>query len=159
MTINRVIITTGTLLVVGMSAVASAIANPLLSGYGGPGQGSQAILGSALLNGPPGAGDGGGGSADAGLPSGEAGSAGGSQGGASGDAASSSDSGAGAKGRGKPGEDSPAYLASSRLASSEASVGSQTLGLSGEDVLWVLLALGLLAVTAVITRQLARRDR
>jgi hypothetical protein len=33
-----------------------ASANPLLSGYGGPGQGSQAILGSALLNGPRGGG-------------------------------------------------------------------------------------------------------
>ena len=38
-----------------------AVANPLLSGYGGPGQGSQAILGSALGNGPPGGGGGGGG--------------------------------------------------------------------------------------------------
>ena len=32
---------------------ASARASPLLSGYGGPGQGSQAILGSTLINGPP----------------------------------------------------------------------------------------------------------
>jgi hypothetical protein len=37
-------------------APASAHANPLLSGYGGPGQGNQAILGATLLNGPGGGG-------------------------------------------------------------------------------------------------------
>ena len=35
-----------------LGAPASALASPLLSGYGGPGQGSQVILGSALVNGP-----------------------------------------------------------------------------------------------------------
>jgi hypothetical protein len=40
-------------------APASAPASSLLSGYGGPGQGAQAILGSALLNGPSGRGGGG----------------------------------------------------------------------------------------------------
>ena len=39
-------------------APASAPASPLLSGYGGPGQGTQAILGSTLLNGPSGGGGG-----------------------------------------------------------------------------------------------------
>ncbi len=32
-------------------ATSSALGNSLLSGYGGPGEGSQAILGSALLGG------------------------------------------------------------------------------------------------------------
>lgn len=43
---------------------ASASASPLLSGYGGPGQGTQAILGASLVNGPGGGGGspGGGGS-------------------------------------------------------------------------------------------------
>jgi hypothetical protein len=45
----------------------AAAANPLLSGYGGPGQGSQAILGSALLNGP---GAGGGSSTPSGVGTG-----------------------------------------------------------------------------------------
>src|SRR5438876_10100556 len=45
-------------------APAAANAGPLLSGYGGPGQGNQAILGSTLLGGP------GGGSSGAGAGSG-----------------------------------------------------------------------------------------
>jgi hypothetical protein len=44
---------------------AGALASPLLSGYGGPGEGSQVILGSALVNGPRG---GGGGSSSGGAP-------------------------------------------------------------------------------------------
>lgn len=50
---------------------AAAHASPLLSGYGGPGQGTQAILGAALVNGPSGGGGGsrGGGSQAAGAPS------------------------------------------------------------------------------------------
>ena len=35
-----------------VAAPAPALASSLLSGYGGPGQGNQAILGSALVNGP-----------------------------------------------------------------------------------------------------------
>ena len=56
-----------TFVVMSAAGTASAHSNSpqnssLLSGYGGPGQGSQAILGSALLNGP-GSGGGNGGSA------------------------------------------------------------------------------------------------
>jgi len=40
-----------------LTAPAQASVNPLLSGYGGPGQGSQVILGATLL-GPPGGGSG-----------------------------------------------------------------------------------------------------
>ena len=47
-----------------LGAPAGALASPLLSGYGGPGEGSQVILGSALVNGP----RGGGGSSDGGGP-------------------------------------------------------------------------------------------
>ncbi|TMK97734.1 MAG: hypothetical protein E6G34_08530 [Actinobacteria bacterium] len=39
-----------------LGAPAGALASPLLSGYGGPGAGSQVILGSALVNGPRGGG-------------------------------------------------------------------------------------------------------
>ncbi|HEY1834670.1 MAG TPA: hypothetical protein VGG08_09555, partial [Solirubrobacteraceae bacterium] len=42
-------------------APSAASANPLLSGYGGPGQGDQAIIGAALVNGPGQGGSGGGG--------------------------------------------------------------------------------------------------
>jgi hypothetical protein len=38
-------------LVLGGAACSAAGANPLLSGYGGPGQGSQVILGSTVVNG------------------------------------------------------------------------------------------------------------
>jgi hypothetical protein len=50
---HRTIISIGAFLVAMTAALpVSALASPLLSGYGGPGQGNQAILGSALLNGP-----------------------------------------------------------------------------------------------------------
>src|SRR5437879_8345365 len=46
-------------LVVSMAIAATAHASSLLSGYGGPGQGNQAILGSTLLGGGSGGGGGG----------------------------------------------------------------------------------------------------
>src|SRR5450755_4896336 len=54
-------------LLAGLMTVApsSVFAGPLLGGYGGPGAGNQAILGSALLNGPPGGGGTGAGSTGA----------------------------------------------------------------------------------------------
>jgi hypothetical protein len=45
-------------IILGGTTAATASANPILSGYGGPGQGSQAILGAALVKG---SGSGGGG--------------------------------------------------------------------------------------------------
>jgi hypothetical protein len=48
-------------------SIATAGANSLLSGYGGPGEGNQAILGSALINGPSGKGGSGGGRSDGGT--------------------------------------------------------------------------------------------
>jgi hypothetical protein len=63
-------------LVAGATAAlpAPALANPLLSGYGGPGQGNQAILGSALVNAPrSGGGGGAGGEGGAGGGSGSSG--------------------------------------------------------------------------------------
>jgi hypothetical protein len=68
MKIQRKIIPAVALAMVFAAASADATAaNPLLSGYGGPGQGSQAILGSALLNGP---GAGGGSSTPSGVGTG-----------------------------------------------------------------------------------------
>jgi hypothetical protein len=74
MTGKRVTATTAALLVASALGAAPAVAaqGPLLSGYGGPGEGEQAILGSALLGGPKGGGGGsaaGGGSGGSGSSS------------------------------------------------------------------------------------------
>jgi hypothetical protein len=146
-----------------MPSSASA-ASPLLGGYGGPGQGNQAILGSALLNGPRG-----GGGTGAGSP------------GASGSAASSSSIGApvsgarvvsrgphvpvrpgyskqaaGTTGQTSGGSSSP-YPVSERGGVAQLAVAdSGTLGLSGADLLYALLALCALVFTAGLTRHLTR---
>jgi hypothetical protein len=176
MTSHRTISLTLTLLAVLLTgAPSSAWANSLLSGYGGPGEGSQTILGSALLGGGGSAGGGGG------LSSSTSGSTGSSL---SGGAAAggkittpSGSSGGGATARGGGGR--PGGRSGSRGGSGEASGGaaraytpvspssalppasgaSETLGLSGEDLGYVLLAFGVLAFTGVVTRRLARTTR
>src|SRR5438309_8805588 len=76
---GRTIRMAGSTLAVGLASAwaavpATAHAGPLLSGYGGPGQGNQAILGSALVGGSSGgggtSGGGGGGSGSRGAASG-----------------------------------------------------------------------------------------
>jgi hypothetical protein len=162
------ITTTFTLLVLAVSAAppASASSGPLLSGYGGPGQGSQAILGSTLLNGPSGGSPGSGSAAGAAT----VGSGAAARTGSSGASASSH---ASRHARGKQSRSStPAHAAGSSAAgvgaysaSDEAStprsnaVDSSTLGLSGSDLLYLLLALCALALTAVLTRGLVRGGR
>jgi hypothetical protein len=190
--------TTALLAVVSIAAPGVARAGSLLSGYGGPGQGNQEILGSALLNGPSG---GGGGSGNGGS----GGSAGGSSsglaesssqeatstgrrpaevahatvskhgsaigggasgrgptfGGGSGHASGASRAGAESRthGRSEAAEASGgiagAYPASAHgEAARLASDHSETLGLSVQDLLYILLALGMLAFTGVLTAQL-----
>jgi hypothetical protein len=176
-------------LIAGLAALsaivpASALAGSLLSGYGGPGQGSQAILGSSLLNGPRGGGGGsqGGGGAKGG---------GGSQGTAGSPAVSPSSTtgspglgtqtvraikaptvptahrhatkGAGrverAGARTVPASRkvSPAAGAPARdLASSPAAAGPDPLGVSGQDLLYILLALVGLILTGALTSRIAR---
>lgn len=143
----------------------AAQANPLLSGYGGPGQGNQAILGSALLNGPAG---GGGGSAGGGSGSGSSGENGSST------TATSVGSGRGHRGASKHSsargqsatpasslertaqarlDPASAYLAAER----GHTVGqSGVLGLGGRDVLYIILVLGALMLAAVFTRRLTQ---
>jgi hypothetical protein len=153
-----------------LAAPVVAQANPILSGYGGPGQGNQAILGSALLNGPAGggggsgSGSGGGGSAGSGL-SGENGSSttatsAGSAGGHSGASKQSS-----AHGRSGTRASSPQRIAQPRLDPASAylaaeqghSVGqSGALGLGGQDLLYIILVLGALTLAAVFTRRLTQ---
>jgi hypothetical protein len=147
-----------------------APANSLLSGYGGPGQGNQAILGSALVNTPKGGGGGGaaggGGEASSSQPaesssSQPAGSASSRTGGAGKPA-----SGGHAKRRptastrgdrgtkaGTARGDSVIYPAASREV---ATGGSRTLGLSGADFAYIILALGVLALTGFLTMRLGR---
>ncbi|HTA15475.1 MAG TPA: hypothetical protein VK781_11525 [Solirubrobacteraceae bacterium] len=79
-----------------IAAPATALAgSPLLSGYGGPGAGEQAIVGAALLNGPHG-GSGSGGSGSSGSGSSSGGSVGSTGGG--GESSVGSSTGAGSTG-------------------------------------------------------------
>lgn len=59
---RKIRIASVSVLIVGLSVVSpsAALANPLLSGYGGPGAGEQALIGSTLLGGPHGGGGSGG---------------------------------------------------------------------------------------------------
>jgi hypothetical protein len=141
----------------------AAQANSLLSGYGGPGQGNQAILGAALLGAPPSGGQGGsvaGASAATGSLAIAATSGSGAPHAASrrhgvGSAAASPGSSAAATSARTGGE----YGAGIRTAVPDAGVGSPTLGISGVDLLYILVGLGGLTLTGVLTRQLARRPR
>lgn len=146
---------------------APAFAGSLLSGYGGPGQGSQVILGSTLLRGPARGSGSGGGSGGSTTPGGSvgAGAAGGVGSGAprsgsgGGRASKSAATGkrldqAGVQGSGSGDRaDTPKLIAAAR----SASVGSQPLGLSGTDLLWILLALGALGLTGALTKRFARQ--
>jgi hypothetical protein len=164
MTSRRMITSILTVLVGTFAALpAVATAGSLLSGYGGPGQGNQAILGSALLNGPS-SGGGGGGSGGAGGSTGA-----GALSGTSSPVASSRPQGTGGRhhstssrpsaATGSLGVRTPggsgAYPLSTGLARA-VSGDSRTLGLSGADLLYILLALAALALTGLATRQLMR---
>ncbi len=170
MTSHRRIVLTG-LVVAALPAGTPGLAagSPLLSGYGGPGQGSQAILGSTLLGG--GAGPGGGstsggsggssgsflGGERSGGPGPSVTGAKGAGGGSARKSAISPTSSSRSGARGASGGGASAYPASSAGKADEASaVAPETLGLSGDDLLYVLLALAGLAFTGVLTRQLAR---
>lgn len=174
MTRNGAIGTTVTLLAMALSAGPPASANPLLSGYGGPGEGNQAILGSALLNGPTGGGGGsagsGGSAASGGLASASAGgglASAGAGGGLAGAVAPGHASSAAGQRRGAADgvgtaarHGSQTHTARSSSPASQAAVaGAQTLGLSGDDLLYIVLALGALVATGALTRQLAHRPQ
>lgn len=162
-------------------------ANSLLSGYGGPGQGSQAILGSAVIGGG-GSGTAGGGSGSGGGSGGHGGAlGGGTRGGpAFSKAAESSHYGephgngsnrggnreasnVANGGAGRQGASSALGTGTHTLVGGTSSyptapaeraylarAASQTGWLSSGDLAYVLLALLLLALTAVLTRALAR---
>jgi len=170
---------------VSVSCPALAVGNSLLSGYGGPGQGSQAILGSTLIGGGSGGGGGGSGGSGSGGSTDEGG-AGGSSGslhlgerpgaaGSSTDSESGARAGHGGAGSGSGRATSAGGASGSRVGTGRTSAGgagtyptlaaqaadageSQALGLSGDDLLYVVLALAALAFTGVLTRRLSRTE-
>jgi hypothetical protein len=143
-------------------APASAPASSILSGYGGPGPGTQAILGSTLLNGPSGGGGPQGGVSAALTAAGRPGAAGTVAGtGPGGSAAASpTHAGNGASRSTRQSSGSQPRVGErpvSRLAISRASTGgSGVLGLSNTAFLVLLLALGALVFTGLLTRGLAK---
>jgi hypothetical protein len=156
-------------LLVGVTA--SAQASSLLSGYGGPGSGSQMILGSTLLKGSRGGGGGGGSAVAIAAGGGSAlatGSSTKSQAStvrvtAVSPRSTSQGPGPGAGGQGnsagrtaKPALDrAPAGLAAPGTPPA-APRDSRTLGLTTADLLYVLLACGVLAGVGLLTWRLAR---
>ena len=161
-TYRRIIGTAGCTLAAGLLAVPAASASPLLSGYGGPGQGNQAILGSTLLNGPGSGGSSGGaqqpsGSASVrvtGSPPASTSSPTGPHHAARHAAGTRSARQQGASSG--PAQSSPAELAYARAERSGAGSGSGTLGLSVADFLYAGLVLVGLVLMGVVTRWLIR---
>jgi hypothetical protein len=156
-------------LVLGASVLLAqnALAGSLLSGYGGPGAGSQTIIGSEILAG------GGGGAPPSGggaAPTGPAGTApshttpGRAAPKGQGGGASTHDQGAGrgARSRGTRGKRAPDTTGHSSTSTSTVRATAEkqplTLGLSSTDVFYVLLGLIVLALTAAFTRRLLRSE-
>jgi hypothetical protein len=152
----------------------ASAAGPLLSGYGGPGAGEQAVLGSALLNarggGEPGSGgpkntggpSAGGpsapgtGSAAAGRATGAPGSPSPGHDGSTGSFRGDRGSAGGERGSGEAGGGAPTYVYPSSLRSAPA---SPALGLSGRDLLLALAVAAGLAVLGTATIRIARLQR
>jgi hypothetical protein len=140
----------------GAAIAPAAIANPLLSGYGGPGQGDQAILGAALVNGPKG-----GGGSSSGTPTSLAAPSAVTTLTKVGVGRRSRSRTKGATGNRRPGDASKngsgAYTAPTVAGAAPPATASSggVLGLSITDLLYVSLALGGLAAVAALTRGLA----
>jgi hypothetical protein len=166
MTINRSRIRIAAVLLSATLAVSAALpltahAGPLLSGYGGPGQGNQAILGSTLLNGPGGGSGGSGGGAQGSSSSGSASTlaapmanAGGT-GGSSGTVRSSRSGHHGAPPSGAPQSGLEREFATSSYPTVEPAASSSAFGISGADVALLLAALAALAFTGALTWRLS----
>ena len=159
---RRAVRTAGLLSVALFAAVpAAAHAGPLLSGYGGPGQGNQAILGSTLLGG-----GSGGGSTGAGGETGQAATAtsAGALGSGSSATATRGSSGGGHSNRGGHAAGGlrahyapPAALKPVSYPAVEPTAGtSGGLSLSAADISFVVLAAAALALTGALTRRMVR---
>lgn len=170
---HRIIIYLGVLLAAVLALPGSALASSLLSGYGGPGQGNQAILGSALLNGPKGGGGSGGSSGSStGAPStigGTSTTASSGTGSSSGGSSASGPSGKDSSGNGRGGARHAAGKSGPATTSTTSSAGRAsfypateripsgahdgTLGLSGADFLYIVLGAVVLVSLGVLTRR------
>jgi hypothetical protein len=167
------------LAILAVHAPAALAGGPLLSGYGGPGAGAQAIIGGTLLNGPRGGSGGGSGGSSGGssypgssssssssssLPMRASGVAAGGRGGqaanggSGGRGVSSSprhgggrDSASGGPSTGSTGAASPSHP----QASEAASVSAGASWFTGGDLLALALAAGVLALVAVATVRLS----
>ena len=167
---RRVAIVTALLAFAVAGSPGAALASSLLSGYGGPGEGSEAIIGSTLVNGPSG-GAGGGSAGAGGSPvSGTAGSGRGPSASPNGELAGrSASASAGARGIGGrarratgagngtaatgAGSSGTAFAAQ---AADRGNVESEHLGLTAQDLIYVLLVLAALAAVWALTAHLAR---
>jgi hypothetical protein len=157
-------LTIASLMTLSAALPAAAWADPLLSGYGGPGQGSQAIIGGGLVNG------GGGGPPSGGGRSGTGESA--TPGNAAtGSAPVSASRGGGGSAAAKhvvktgsarkhpaveSGSASAGGSESLSVAARHVSEDSGAFGASVESILFVFLALGALIFTGLLTRRMAR---
>ena len=158
-------IATLTALVLPFGVPLAAQGDSLLSGYGGPGAGTQAILGATLLNGSGGKGGGTQGGSGPPVGGGPGGVTSGAQVGpserASPSASSHASSGAAASQEPHPRRPSRASQGAAAAAGGGAvageSAGSQELGLSEGGLALVLVAVAGLALTAVLTRMMARQ--
>lgn len=156
------VITTVALLALILPATANG--GSLLSGYGGPGQGNQAILGATVIGGASG-GSGGGSSGGGGSGSGTESSSGATSNPSlalksSGNGVTRTSSKAKIPNGQASGSSAGAYQAPSTLSANEAaSVGTPALGISGTDLVYIVLAFAALLLTAAITGRLVRRPR
>jgi hypothetical protein len=157
---HRATTITLTLLIISVVSPATASAGSLLSGYGGPGAGSQAIIGSTLVNNPPSGGSGAGagaspstGSLQSAPTSTRTATTGSSPHGATGKRAHGNQ-GAPVSSNTSPVGPQPRQTA---LIAPQAKVeSSPALGISVADLLYIALALGALVLTGVFTAKLAR---
>ena len=165
------VITTAALLAAGLLAVIVPVANAgsLLSGYGGPGQGNQAILGTTLIGGgSSGGGSAGGGSGSSGTTAGGgsiaiaegargSGHAGAAAQRSTGRAGSRTGAAGGTRGAGGAPRRSSSVAVTTLGLSPAASVGAPPLGISGAVLVYILLAAAALVLTGALTGRLARR--
>ena len=139
-----------TCLALSLVAPGVALGGPLLSGYGAPGVGNQVILGATLLKGPPNGGSTGGGSSGGG----------GGESGLLEAQAAEAHRGPAARHHGSTSRSLPKKGRAGDLASTpvlrNASAHLPILGLSGEDLLYAILALGAVALAGLFTWQLMR---
>jgi len=144
--------------VLALTTVPAAQASPLLSGYGSPGQGSQVLLGSALLNGPSGgAGPAGGAGGGGGAPT--SAQAGGAASPSGGSASASAPAGRSGGRRPTAGARDTAGGVAGVYARSQRGVGRPPLGVSREDLAYMIAALAVLALTGWLTARLQASRR